>query len=79
MSVFLFGKHTSFLVSAEDEQGEVSALLGSESGKLADRTREKDDGSTGSSGVHASHVLTKANRLMIPSDSYNILQRTVFA
>lgn len=68
MSVFLIGKHNSFLVSAEDEHGEVSALLGSESGNLADQTHEKDDGSTGSSGVHASRVLTMPNRLMIPSD-----------
>ena len=59
------GITTLSLLSAEDELGDVSALVDSESVKLyVDCVHSKDDGSIASSGLHASRVLTMANRLL---------------
>ena len=65
-SVFLFlllGATTLSLLSDEDVPGDASAALASESGKHGDCVRT-NEGSTASSGLHASRVLTMANRLL---------------
>ena len=64
-SVFLFlllGATTLSLLLDEDVPGDASAALASESGKHGDCVI--NEGSTGSSGLHGSRILTMANRLL---------------